>query len=97
MIADGDTQKARELQQKHVHTLGNLTISGFNSSLSNKSFEDKRDRTDKQDRFVGYRNGLKFNEEIAAAEQWSIAQIEARTSKMVDRAMVLFKLERGEA
>ena len=96
MIADGDPQKARELQQKHVHTLGNLTISGFNSSLSNKSFEDKRDRTDKQGRFVGYRNGLKLNKEIAAAEKWSIAQIEVRTSKMVDRAMVLFKLERGE-
>lgn len=55
MIADGDTQKAREFQQSHVHRLGNLTISGFNSSLGNKSFEDKRDRTDKQNRFVGYK------------------------------------------
>jgi uncharacterized protein with ParB-like and HNH nuclease domain len=97
MIADGDTQKAKELQQSHVHKLGNLTISGFNSSLSNKSFIDKRDRTDKQGRSVGYKNGLKFNEELSQAEKWSIPQIEARTSKLVDRALVLFKLARGGA
>ena len=97
MIADGDALKAKELQQSHVHKLGNLTISGFNSSLSNKSFIDKRDRADREGRSVGYKNGLKLNEELAKTERWSIPQIEVRTSKIVDRAMVLFKLERGGA
>ena len=97
MIADGDALKAKELQQSHVHKLGNLTISGFNSSLSNKSFIDKRDRADREGRSVGYKNGLKLNEELAKTERWSIPQIEARTSNLVDRALVLFKLERGGA
>ena len=48
MIAGGDEEKAKELQQTHVHKLGNLTVSGFNSALGNKSFEDKRDRMDRQ-------------------------------------------------
>ena len=61
MIAAGDQQKAREAQQTHVHKLGNLTISGFNSALGNKSFVEKRDRTDRQGRAVGYKNGLKLD------------------------------------
>ncbi len=41
MMAGGDEKKAKELQQANVHKLGNLTISGFNSYLGNKSFEEK--------------------------------------------------------
>ena len=61
MIADGDAKKAKAIQEIHVHKLGNLTISGFNSALGNKSFKDKRDRTDSKGREVGYKNGLKLN------------------------------------
>jgi len=60
MMAEGDQKKAKEIQQAHVHRLGNLTISGFNSSLGNKSYGDKRDRTDAKGRAVGYKNGLKL-------------------------------------
>jgi len=61
LIAGGDAKKAKKIQQAHVHKLGNLTISGFNSALGNKSFEEKRDRTDRQGRAVGYKNGLKLS------------------------------------
>ena len=97
MIADGDKQVAKEVQQTHVHKLGNLTISGFNSALGNKSFEEKRDRTDRQGRAVGYKNGLKLNEDLAAAQSWSVAQIDARTTKLVEQVMALFKLQGGAA
>ena len=59
MIAGGDEKKAKAIQETHVHKLGNLTISGFNSALGNKSFQEKRDRTDSKGREVGYKNGLK--------------------------------------
>jgi hypothetical protein len=97
MIADGDEIKAKEIQQTHVHKLGNLTISGFNSALGNKSFEDKRDRVDRQGRAVGYKNGLKLNEDLATAEGWSVDQIDSRTDKLVQQVTQLFKLQRGEA
>ncbi|MDE5879885.1 MAG: HNH endonuclease family protein, partial [Desulfovibrio sp.] len=97
MMAGGDKEKAKELQQSHVHKLGNLTISGFNSQLGNQSFMKKRDRTDHAGRPIGYRNGLKLNEDLARASGWSVAQIDARTKKLVDQAMELFKLQQGGA
>src|SRR6185295_10449325 len=87
MVAGGDEQKAKALQQTHVHKLGNLTISGFNSALGNKSFQEKRDRVDKEGRPVGYRNRLKLNDDLAIAERWSVDQINSRTDKLVQQAL----------
>lgn len=92
MIADGNIEKAKEFQEKYVHKLGNLTISGFNSTLGNKSFEEKRDRVDKAENFVGYRNGLKLNEDLVNCQTWDISKIESRTQKLADQAMKIFKL-----
>lgn len=92
LIADGDAAKAKALQETHVHKLGNLTISGFNGALGNKSFQEKRDRTDSGGREVGYKNGLKLNTELATAERWSVAQIDIRTATMVDQVMGLFSM-----
>ncbi|WP_295587517.1 HNH endonuclease family protein [uncultured Lamprocystis sp.] len=92
MIAAGDAKKATELQQTHVHKLGNLTISGFNSALGNKSFEEKRDRTDRQGLAVGYKNGLKLNAELAVAKAWGTTQIDARTTTLVDQVVSLFTM-----
>lgn len=97
MIADGDEIKAKGIQQTHIHKLGNLTISGFNSALGNKSFEDKRDRVDRQGRNVGYKNGLKLNEDLAASAGWSVVQIDSRTDKLVQQATQIFKLLGSEA
>lgn len=97
MIAGGDEKRAKEIQQTHVHKLGNLTISGFNSALGNKSFEDKRDRMDRQGRAVGYQNGLKLNEDLASATCWSVDQIDSRTEKLVQQATKLFKLQECDA
>jgi Protein of unknown function (DUF1524). len=42
MIADGDKNKAEEIHEEWVHCLGNLTLSGYNSKLSNASFKNKQ-------------------------------------------------------
>lgn len=97
MIAAGDAAKAKELQQLHVHRLGNLTISGFNSALGNKSFKDKRDRTDRQGRLVGYRNGLVLNAELAKADMWSVEKIDARTRELAKQVIERFDLRTEEA
>lgn len=36
-------KKAVEIHEKYVHCIGNLTITGYNSEMSNESFEEKRD------------------------------------------------------
>jgi hypothetical protein len=93
MIAGGNRYLAMFLQTSHVHKLGNLTISGYNATLGNKSFLKKRDRTDSKGNHVGYRNNLKLNEDLARADSWSVKQIDARTEKLANKAMRLFALQ----
>jgi hypothetical protein len=93
MIANGDEKKAKSIQEAYVHKLGNLTISGFNSALGNKSYKDKRDRKDAQGRSVGYKNGLKLNADLAEVDSWSVAQIEARSDVLVDQVIAMFAIK----
>jgi uncharacterized protein with ParB-like and HNH nuclease domain len=46
MIGNSDKNKAEEIQEKWVHCLGNLTLSGYNSKLSNYSFSKKQSRSE---------------------------------------------------
>jgi len=90
MIAQGDKEKASRYRDKYVHQLGNLTISGYNSELGVKSFEQKRDRLDKEGREVGFRNGLDLNSDLASKDSWSIDDIEERTKKLTMKIIKLF-------
>ena len=85
MIAGGDKSLAKKYLEEYTHKIGNLTITGYNSTLSNKSFEEKRDRKNKDgNRFIGYKNGLEINKEIAMKDAWTIKDIEERTNKLVE-------------
>ena len=92
MIAGGDRAKAQEYQTLYVHTFGNLTITGYNSTLSNKSFEDKRDRKDNSGKYIGYRNGLNLNADICDKDEWTVDIIKARTDSMVKEILEMFQL-----
>ena len=96
MIAEGDKNRAKELQVKYVDRLGNLTISGYNSNLGNKSFEEKRDRKDKQGRYIGYLNRLYLNEDLVKTDKWNIESIDSRTSRLVEETLNLFALKEKE-
>lgn len=93
MIADGDEDKAREYREKYVHRLGNLTVTGYNSKLGNKSLEEKRDRKDSRGKNVGYNNGLFLNEHLRKAKTWTVEAIEERTQSLIETAMKLFALD----
>lgn len=92
MIAGGDQNLAKQYLNDYVHKLGNLTITGYNSTLSNNSFENKRDRQDKKThRYIGYRNGLDINKEIAQKETWTIDDITNRTDELVKELLKMYK------
>lgn len=93
MIGGGDKTKAQEIQAAYVHTLGNLTITGYNSKLSNMPFIEKRDRKDSNGANVGYRNGLNLNEDLVSVDSWTKEQIEARTEKLVKLALKAFTFD----
>lgn len=91
MIANGDRELAYKYLDEYVHTLGNLTITGYNSNLGNKSFEEKKNRK-KDGKEIGYKNGLKLNEDVVNQEKWTIDNIANRTNKFVKYILEQFKL-----
>jgi hypothetical protein len=107
MIAGGDKDEAEKILGEWVHCLGNLTLSGYNSKLSNQSFEKKQGKSVANifgtQIFVGYKNGLALNnipftvngEELtlATAKQWTIEDIKARNEVMVDMLTKQFKFD----
>lgn len=92
MIADGDKTKAKQYRTEYVHTLGNLTITGYNQNLSNMSFEHKKDRKSKdKTKDIGYRNGLFLNQDVVTETVWTIDKITSRTDKIVATLMEMYK------
>lgn len=92
MIANGDRELAKDYRDKYVHKLGNLTLTGYNSKLSNMSFIRKRDRQNDKNKYLGYKNGLGLNAEIAQKDSWTIEDITARTKKLVNELLEKYKL-----
>ncbi len=66
-----------ELHGSLVHTLGNLTLTGYNSTMSNKPFEVKREQL--------HKSGLAMNQEIALEPRWGRAEIHARAGQLAKR------------
>lgn len=88
----GGKEVAAEVQEEHRHRLGNLTITAYNSNLGNKSFLEKRDRQDSKDRYIGYRNGLSLNGELATRESWMANDIDERTTALAHEVIDRFPL-----
>lgn len=92
MIADGDKKLAQQIRKDYVHKLGNLTLTGYNSQLSNMSLEKKQDRKNKDGKYIGFKNGLTINEEIKNTPKWTKEDIELRTERLVKNALEIFEL-----
>ncbi len=92
MIADGNAALAEQYRQTYAHCLGNLTISGYNSALGNKSFAEKQSRLDSQGREVGYNNGLYLNQTLATESSWTIDKLKDRTDLLVAEVMAKYTL-----
>jgi uncharacterized protein with ParB-like and HNH nuclease domain len=62
------------MKEKYVHTISNLTLSGNNGKLGNKSFQEKKHLKD-----AGYKDSrLWLNTYLASIETWNIAALEQR-------------------
>jgi alkylated DNA nucleotide flippase Atl1 len=71
-----------ETHEALVHTLGNLTLTGYNSKLSNKSFAVKREQL--------AASGILMNQEIANHEHWGRPQVLARADALAERVASLW-------
>lgn len=68
--------------ERIVHTLGNLTLSGYNSELSNKPFAEKRQLLAK--------SGLSMNQAIASHVTWGAREIDARSTELAEKIIELW-------
>ena len=71
---DADIQ---ELHATKKHTLGNLTLTGYNSKLSNRGFGWKREEM--------ARSGLRLSASVVANQEWGPAEIEARAELLANQ------------
>jgi len=65
-----------------VHTLGNLTLSGYNSELSNRPFSQKREML--------ATSGLLMNQAIAEHESWGLTEIVERNANLAEKIIELW-------
>ena len=70
---------AAEIHSVWLHRLANLTLTGYNPNLSNKTFAEKRDAEE-----GGYKaSGLKLNQKISGKESWGLPELEERNGEMI--------------
>lgn len=76
----------QEVHSLYLHTLGNLTITGYNAEMSNKSFVEKVNGES------GFKHShLKLNENIAQCDLWNKKAIQRRTNILTDIILKIWK------
>lgn len=75
-------ERAEAIHEKWLHTIANLTLSGYNSNYSNKSFEEKKTM---ENGFA--HSGLRLNQYLAKFEKWTEEELEARKEKLTELAL----------
>lgn len=76
----------QRIQQRWLHTLGNLTLTAYNSAYSDRAFTEKRDMPDAPEKGLK-QSPLKLNEGLGVLEAWNEGTIKARASKLAEIAV----------
>ena len=77
-----------EEHEEYLHTLGNLSVTGYNSELSNKSFAEKQDIIRENSKAVI------LNSDVLDKESWNITTIQARAKRLAGIVMTRYKIDR---
>ncbi|GAA7498247.1 DUF262 and DUF1524 domain-containing protein [Helicobacter pylori] len=79
----GENFKA--IHEKYLHTIGNLTLTGYNSKYSNNSFQEKRDMEN------GFKQSpLRLNQSLKDLESFGEKEIEKRANDLADWALKIW-------
>lgn len=72
----------QRVQSTYLHTLGNLTLTGYNPELSDRPFLEKRDMEG------GFKDSpIRMNQELGKLEAWNEEAIQARAAKLAAKAV----------
>ncbi|MGN8424127.1 GmrSD restriction endonuclease domain-containing protein [Helicobacter pylori] len=80
------------IHDKYLHTIGNLTLTGYNSEYSNRSFQEKRDME------KGFKQSpLKLNQSLKDLESFGEEEIENRANDLADWALKIWTYPKLDA
>ncbi|GAA7379799.1 hypothetical protein MM0344_11320 [Helicobacter pylori] len=81
------------IHDKYLHTIGNLTLTGYNSKCSNRSFQEKRDME------KGFKQSpLKLNQSLKENfESFGEKEIEKRANDLADWALEIWTYPKLDA
>ncbi|WP_101007338.1 GmrSD restriction endonuclease domain-containing protein [Helicobacter pylori] len=80
------------IHDKYLHTIGNLTLTGYNSEYSNRSFQEKRDME------KGFKQSpLKLNQSLKDLESFGEKEIEKRANDLADWALKIWTYPKLDA
>lgn len=83
-LALGDDWQS--IQEEYVHTIGNLTLTGYNSELSDRFFTEKRDMEG------GFASSpLTLNQSLRDHDTWNKESIQARSKLLADKMQTVWR------
>ncbi|GAA9547753.1 DUF262 and DUF1524 domain-containing protein [Helicobacter pylori] len=75
----------QEIHDKYLHTIGNLTLTGYNSTYSNRSFQEK------QGMEKGFKDSpLRLNQGLRDLESFGEKEIKKRANDLADLALKIW-------
>ncbi|MDR1180936.1 MAG: DUF262 and DUF1524 domain-containing protein [Bacteroidales bacterium] len=78
-------EKWEAVKEKYLHTFGNLTLTGYNSELSDNSFSEKKTI------HGGFDNSPLFlNESVRKESKWNENAIQNRAATLAERALLVW-------
>lgn len=80
------------IHDKYLHTIGNLTLTGYNTEYRNRSFQEKRDME------KGFKQSpLKLNQSLKDLESFGEKEIEKRANDLADFALKIWTYPKLDA
>ena len=79
------------IQETWLHTLGNLTLTAYNSEYSDRPFKDKRDMPDDPEKGLKL-SPLKLNQGLGQIDQWNEGAIKLRAENLSRVALDVWRV-----
>ena len=80
-----------DVRDKYLHTLGNLTLTGYNSELGDKPFHEKKELLEDSITHI-----VVLYSDVKDKEQWNSTNIEKRASRLASLIIELFPIDMPE-
>lgn len=75
----------QKIQEKYLHTIGNLTLTAYNSEMSDRSFLEKMDMPG------GFKeSALKLNKYVVLQNEWDEKHIQERAEELAKKAELIW-------